>query len=332
MTTASPTINVCEFIERLPKISKKLLLICGDCGSQGKYHVGRVIIDPSTFADRDAGKLSDEAVAFLGYFHCKHCGSAGPWEIPGRTMTWLALQGLIAARTPRLASVGLARFQMFDGTQLQTLALAEQYLQGLIEKDPENGFLWGRLGNIYERAELDDEAYEAFELAVKWNPRDIESYFSLAIYHDESGEPEEAAAHYHNVLRFAKSYERGALELKRSLVRESLERLFELHMESDGETEFLKFPEVAEQVSRSDDTSVVHLFEFDLSSDDSWERLTEMFVAGSDMPLPRNSRRKRQLLPEPVAANDKRRMRTGRNDPCPCGSGKKFKRCCGASN
>jgi hypothetical protein len=24
------------------------------------------------------------------------------------------------------------------------------------------------------------------------------------------------------------------------------------------------------------------------------------------------------------------RLRTGRNDPCPCGSGKKFKRCCGA--
>ncbi|MGH7856174.1 MAG: SEC-C metal-binding domain-containing protein [Candidatus Binatia bacterium] len=23
--------------------------------------------------------------------------------------------------------------------------------------------------------------------------------------------------------------------------------------------------------------------------------------------------------------------RIGRNDPCPCGSGKKFKRCCGAS-
>jgi hypothetical protein len=25
-----------------------------------------------------------------------------------------------------------------------------------------------------------------------------------------------------------------------------------------------------------------------------------------------------------------RAMKTGRNDPCPCGSGKKFKKCCGA--
>jgi preprotein translocase subunit SecA len=23
--------------------------------------------------------------------------------------------------------------------------------------------------------------------------------------------------------------------------------------------------------------------------------------------------------------------KTGRNDPCPCGSGKKFKKCCGAN-
>ena len=31
--------------------------------------------------------------------------------------------------------------------------------------------------------------------------------------------------------------------------------------------------------------------------------------------------------PEPLLAEPK----TGRNDPCPCGSGKKFKKCCAAS-
>ena len=35
----------------------------------------------------------------------------------------------------------------------------------------------------------------------------------------------------------------------------------------------------------------------------------------------------RMLNPvKPVASN-----KVGRNDPCPCGSGKKFKKCCGAS-
>jgi SWIM/SEC-C metal-binding protein len=34
-----------------------------------------------------------------------------------------------------------------------------------------------------------------------------------------------------------------------------------------------------------------------------------------------------RLLNPPEAA--KAQVKTGRNDPCPCGSGKKYKRCCG---
>ncbi|WP_232364058.1 SEC-C metal-binding domain-containing protein [Desulforapulum autotrophicum] len=36
-----------------------------------------------------------------------------------------------------------------------------------------------------------------------------------------------------------------------------------------------------------------------------------------------NNRRKNYLPPQPVKA-----LKTGRNDPCPCGSGKKYKKCC----
>jgi SWIM/SEC-C metal-binding protein len=35
-----------------------------------------------------------------------------------------------------------------------------------------------------------------------------------------------------------------------------------------------------------------------------------------------------RLLNPPEAA--KAQVKTGRNEPCPCGSGKKYKRCCGA--
>lgn len=39
---------------------------------------------------------------------------------------------------------------------------------------------------------------------------------------------------------------------------------------------------------------------------------------------------RRYLKPMEVAPTilQRKRMRVGRNDPCPCGSGKKFKRCC----
>ena len=32
---------------------------------------------------------------------------------------------------------------------------------------------------------------------------------------------------------------------------------------------------------------------------------------------------------EPVKKNSKRVNKIGRNDPCPCGSGRKYKQCCG---
>ena len=35
---------------------------------------------------------------------------------------------------------------------------------------------------------------------------------------------------------------------------------------------------------------------------------------------------------ETVAQASRRVTRVGRNDPCPCGSGKKFKKCCGETN
>ena len=34
------------------------------------------------------------------------------------------------------------------------------------------------------------------------------------------------------------------------------------------------------------------------------------------------------LYDEPNTANTKKRQKVGRNDPCPCGSGKKYKKCC----
>ena len=36
-------------------------------------------------------------------------------------------------------------------------------------------------------------------------------------------------------------------------------------------------------------------------------------------------------LPPPVETVHGEEKKVGRNDPCPCGSGKKYKRCCGRS-
>ena len=38
---------------------------------------------------------------------------------------------------------------------------------------------------------------------------------------------------------------------------------------------------------------------------------------------------KKTNIDEPVTKKPKRIKKIGRNEPCPCGSGKKYKRCCG---
>ncbi|MYH32847.1 MAG: hypothetical protein F4133_03455, partial [Gammaproteobacteria bacterium] len=47
-------------------------------------------------------------------------------------------------------------------------------------------------------------------------------------------------------------------------------------------------------------------------------------------PAARGPRRPPAAAPAPVQTYRRARPRVGRNDPCPCGSGKKYKRCHGA--
>jgi len=42
-------------------------------------------------------------------------------------------------------------------------------------------------------------------------------------------------------------------------------------------------------------------------------------------------RRERAAFPQELVPYQRTSPRIGRNEPCPCGSGKKYKRCCGAA-
>lgn len=58
--------------------------------------------------------------------------------------------------------------------------------------------------------------------------------------------------------------------------------------------------------------------------------LVGAFALFADGPASRRGRRKRAETPAPPPPPPA--VRAGRNDPCPCGSGKKFKRCCRATS
>ncbi len=76
-------------------------------------------------------------------------------------------------------------------------------------------------------------------------------------------------------------------------------------------------------------TAVLVVKNYDLSNEDGWQQLTNCFLgdtpAGRAAAAPRQRERALPGYRTPVATA---KSHVGRNDPCPCGSGKKFKKCC----
>src|SRR5208337_3104026 len=55
---------------------------------------------------------------------------------------------------------------------------------------------------------------------------------------------------------------------------------------------------------------------------------TTMNLAAEGLP-PKLASQMKSRHEEPLSQATPRKAKVGRNDPCPCGSGKKFKKCCG---
>jgi len=128
-------------LEQLPRVRQRLGLICGRCGQKHTYDVGTIFHDPET-----EGEPATRRFTFTSYFRCVSCGSPGPWEVAdyGRLLA-LALCARAGLDHEGLI---LGRCALFDGTSLQTPAMGEDYLRGLLDQDPQNAFLCTRLGNL----------------------------------------------------------------------------------------------------------------------------------------------------------------------------------------
>jgi hypothetical protein len=307
----------------------KLVLVCQPCGHKGKYDVGRVSVDPDAMRlPRQAGDWLDESVCFTGYFRCRHCNAGGPWELTRTTRLKLLAFLALSLQNPKQALVRVFRPQLFDGTLCRTATQGEAHLQKLIEANPTDFFLWSRLGNLYTNAELPEQAFAAFTRSVDLNPHDVESLHSLACYWQMKGDPDRAADYFTRVLRFCRLVPPRNPQLWHDMVRQTLEELFELHRQSQGRIPFLPPFEPDPSVKIEGDAVLV-LRSLDLSKEESWEQLTRMFLTGkcADRPTRRPPMPLLGLRAPP--AGPAPRDRIGRNDRCPCGSGNKFKHCCG---
>lgn len=279
-------------------------LVCQVCGRRADYPLYPIAFQREFL--ENGSSLSDDRIQVMAYIRCKGCNAADQLEFPDGTMPLLLRARLIGAARlpvdsdPENSPITYGIFEMFDGTRPATAKDAEDHLLDLIEAGSgDAAFLWDRLGNIYERGGRQDLAAVAFEQAIRIDPRQLESLYSLGLVLVEVGAVREGAHLLRRAFACAAGYRRLRPETRRWIVVEALSRLDqfqapfwptadEVRMSGDG-------------IERGAPPAV------DLSTSTGLEQAADWILV------------KRPVPP--------RKM--GRNDPCPCGSGRKYKRCCG---
>lgn len=155
-----------------PRTPQKLKLGCQKCGDRAVYDVGTIFSDPE-----GEGESRKTHYTFANYFRCRKCGGPGPWDIVEQWKLLGLTFGAIMGLKPK--AFEFARCVLFDGSRFQTPAMGEEYLLGLLQKEPENAFLHTRLGNLFRNCERHDQAARWFEQALRLNAHDIEARHSL---------------------------------------------------------------------------------------------------------------------------------------------------------
>ncbi len=258
-----------------------LRLKCKNCGHTATYHLTSLFISPEIVKAKTAEE-HDQCVGFGNYFRCEQCGSAWPWEWTKgseRVLTALMATTLGGADDGRV-TFGLPR--LFNGAPAYSLAHAEDQLRGMLEREPNNGYVWGRLGNVYEKAGMVREARAAFGKALELNPKDLESHYSMGGLLLGEGKDKEAAHYLHQVVTLAWKNGEVPEPLLRSLVYETVGMLTTICARSNGEIPFLPLPSLERAKPRNMTTFT--LMQLDLSEESDRQRLVSMLIGQGAKP------------------------------------------------
>lgn len=307
------------------------MLTCPTCGRGGKYDIGAMFVDPHS-------SDTTPRIQLTGYFRCKHCNGAGDWELP--PLVHLHLLGLMlrmAAGTHDQGDlVTFGRIHLHDGFEGRFATDSESHLLGQLRERSADGWLWDRLGNLYNKGGRPDLALVAFEQAIRHDEGQVESHFTLGMLLSILDHPREAGHHLRMVLAGARDYGRVDVLQLREFVSVALRELADLSHRSAGEVPLLPTPEEygeKRHASMIEGTRVVELKTFDLDMDDltTFYPLADGFVGRERLAAAEILEAARQRGEIAASASGPLRvgLKIGRNEPCPCGSGKKFKKCCG---
>ncbi|HVJ47909.1 tetratricopeptide repeat protein [Desulfitobacterium sp.] len=203
-----------------PKPKNIYSLTCRNCGRKGKYDLGKIVVDPEKYRDDSSEQNSDtdkmtsnlEGFQFTGYFRCHHCNSAGEWLIPSYTKTMLQVAVMSEVLSSKVGfdgdRIAFGKLTSADGQAFSLMTDLEEHYLSILQREPENAWLWNRLGNAYYQGGRPDLAVVAYEESLKYDPGQMESHYSFGRILFEHGETEAATSQLRQMLLTAGDYHR----------------------------------------------------------------------------------------------------------------------------
>ncbi len=291
----------------------RLPLVCAACGAVYKYEVGYCFLQPVKGA-----KPEDVRLEFRGFqrvVQCKRCLARDEYGVSEEGQYLLQCRQQLALS---LLEAGKPKEEVFarslcildtprtsDGQELGSTNAAIQRQLGRVHAHAGDADAWTRLGNLYHHGGLYAEARGAFETALSVEPKRADAMFGLAILDHEEMRLQKAAERFRAVVRLLVEG-KVAPDPGYAYFDESVRRLLAMQASDDVPFKWELGGETG-----------------DLSSAAARQKLYFKLI-GVEMPTAKRAEAPREA-PKTVSGGQDA---IGRNDPCPCGSGKKYKKCC----
>ena len=316
----------------------RLPLRCTQCGRTYHYELQRVFVDPKRMDQVTVGEI----------IACKGCGSLETYEVSSRSLMQITaeLMRFMLKTKFNPSAAPIDPQELFDqsrvipqkitieagGRRFKTYSEGYWYVRKQLDNDPNNGDLNRRMGLILKNGSRPDLAMPYLVRAVTLAPQDAEAHYHLMELLVQQDRVHDAIPHAETLLRLCREGQVDE-DLNKSMFGHLLHQL--AHIEAQTGRRF--------QVYQPRDEQAV-IPDFKLEDPDDYERAYHLFRTGE---LPTWNRRRgwisaRRGAETSTAASTQvmeddlidmpvrtRHLKVGRNEPCPCGSGKKYKRCCG---
>jgi len=305
-------------------------LRCTNCGHTYEYELKNVYV----------GKGGTPAIGDI--IQCKGCGSIETYEmtVHSRFGVTAELLRLAALRQTHKEEVSdridspvkvYSRFDMTAlGRKVKSMGEAYHLLKNEIEKHPQDADIQRRMGNLLKNGGKPDLALPYYLEAIRLNPSDAEPYCSIVDMLIDQKRYGEAIPYLERLVPLCRECKMDEV-LRRNMFSALLDQAYIIQNETGHKVELFLLAK-PEDLARAKGSITLDVRSFERTDPEEFEWLYHVFRYGrvpEKRPKPEvtieATRQREETLQLPIVKGEK----VGRNDPCPCGSGKKYKKCCG---